>query len=46
MTKLHHPNIVQILGYIEDPFMLVLEYIPNGDLLKFNENWHWFYKKR
>jgi serine/threonine protein kinase len=45
MTKLHHPNIVQILGYIEDPFMLVLEYIPNGDLLKFNENWHWFSKK-
>ena len=45
MTKLHHPNIVQILGYIEDPFMLVLEYIPNGDLLKFNESWHWFSKK-
>ena len=45
MTKLHHPNIVQILGYIEEPFMLVLEYIPKGDLLKFNKKWMWFSKK-
>jgi len=33
MTKLHHPNIVQFLGFIDDPFILVLEYIPNFDLL-------------
>ena len=28
MTKIHHPNIVQFLGYIDDPFVIVLEYIP------------------
>ena len=33
MTKLHHPNIVQFLGYIDDPFILVIEYIPKGDLM-------------
>ena len=34
MTKLHHPNIVQFLGYIDEPFIIVMEYIPNGDLLE------------
>lgn len=33
MTKIHHPNIVQFLGYIDDPFIIVLEYIPKGNLL-------------
>jgi len=33
MTKLHHPNIVQFLGYVDSPFIIVMEYIPNGDLL-------------
>ena len=33
MTKLHHPNIVQFLGYIDNPFILIMEYIQNGDLL-------------
>ena len=32
MSKLHHPNIVQFLGYIDDPFTIILEYIPSGDL--------------
>lgn len=32
MTKLHHPNIVQILGYMNEPFVIVLEYLPRGDL--------------
>lgn len=32
MSKLHHPNVVQFLGYIDDPFVIVLEYIPSGDL--------------
>lgn len=32
MSKLHHPNIVQFLGYIDDPFTIVLEYIPSGDI--------------
>ena len=34
MAKLHHPNIVQFLGYIDDPFIIVMEYIPNGNLLE------------
>lgn len=34
MTKMHHPNIVQFLGYIDNPFIIVMEYIPNGDLLQ------------
>ena len=33
MTRSHHPNIIQLLGYIEDPFMIVMEYLPNKDLL-------------
>ena len=32
MSKLHHPNIVQFLGYIDDPFIIVMEYIPNNNL--------------
>ena len=32
MSKLHHPNIVQFLGYIDDPFTIILEYIPYGHL--------------
>ena len=32
MTKLHHPNIVQFLGYIDNPFILVMEYIPKDNL--------------
>jgi serine/threonine protein kinase len=35
MTQCHHPNIVQILGYVEDPFLIVMEYLPNGDLLDY-----------
>ena len=35
MSKLHHPNIVQFLGFIDNPFIIVMEYIPNNDL-KFN----------
>jgi serine/threonine protein kinase len=34
MTKLHHPNIVQVLGYIEEPFSIIMEYMPGGDLLQ------------
>jgi serine/threonine protein kinase len=32
MTKLHHPNIIQLLGYIENPFMIIMEYMENGSL--------------
>ena len=33
MTRAHHPNIIQLLGYMEDPFMIVMEYLPKKDLL-------------
>jgi serine/threonine protein kinase len=32
LSKLHHPNIVQFLGFIDDPFIIVLEYIVNGTI--------------
>lgn len=35
MTKLHHPNIIQLLGYIKDPFTIIMEYISNGSLLTY-----------
>ena len=39
MTRLHHPNILQILGYIKEPFGIVMEYINNGELLDYiNKN--------
>lgn len=34
MTKLHHPNIVQFLGYIDEPFIIIMEYIPKLNLEK------------
>ena len=33
MTKLHHPNVVQLFGYVNEPFAIVMEYFPNGNLL-------------
>ena len=32
MSKLHHPNVVQFLGYIDTPVVIVMEYIPNQNL--------------
>lgn len=32
MTKLHHPNIIQLLGYINDPFTIIMEYLSKGSL--------------
>lgn len=37
MTKIRHPNIVQFLGYIDKPFILVMEYMSNGDLLSYSQ---------
>lgn len=34
MTKMHHPNIVQLFGYVEEPFVIVMEYFKNGDLFQ------------
>jgi serine/threonine protein kinase len=36
MSKLHHPNIVQFLGFVYDPFIIVIEYLPYGDLTSNN----------
>ena len=38
LSKMHHPNIVQLLGYIEDPFVIVMEYLPNGSLYDYMKN--------
>ena len=38
LTRLHHPNIVQFLGYVSNPFIIVMEYLPQGELLKFINN--------
>lgn len=35
MTKVHHPNIVQLLGYVNEPFIIVMEYLPEGNLLSY-----------
>lgn len=32
LIKMHHPHIVQILGVCWNPFMLVLEWMPRGNL--------------
>lgn len=32
MTKMHHPNIVQLFGYVKEPFIIVMEYFSNKDL--------------
>ena len=33
LSKSHHPNIVQIFGYVENPFIIVMEYLSDQDLL-------------
>ena len=35
MTKVHHPYVVQLLGYVKDPFIIVMEYLNNGNLLEY-----------
>lgn len=35
LIKIHHPNIVQILGFVQEPFAIVMEYLPNKDLLHY-----------
>lgn len=32
MVRCRHPNIVQFLGYVDSPFVIVMEYLANGDL--------------
>ncbi len=38
LTKIHHPNVVQLMGYVSEPFVIVMEYLPNGELLKYVKN--------
>ena len=33
MSKMHHPNIVQLFGYVDEPFVIVMEYFEQGNLL-------------
>lgn len=37
LVKMHHPNIVQILGVTMEPFQIVLEYFPRKDLTRVKE---------
>lgn len=33
LSKSHHPNVVQIFGYVENPLIIVMEYLPQNNLL-------------
>lgn len=35
LTKIHHPHIVQLLGYIKEPFVIVMEFLVNGNLKEY-----------
>lgn len=35
MVRCRHPNVVQFLGFVDEPFVIVLEYMPAGDLRGF-----------
>ena len=40
LVKMHHPNIVQILGITLEPFQIILEYFPMRDLTHFQVRYH------
>ena len=47
MTRLHHPNIVQLLGYMKQPtFGIVMEYAHNGSLGEYLSAHPWTSLKR
>lgn len=35
MTKLHHPNVIQLFGYVREPFVIMMEYMENGNLMNY-----------
>ena len=35
LSKCHHPNIDQLFGYVDNPFIIVMEYLPENNLLHF-----------
>ena len=41
MTKIHHPNIIQLLGIVQNPFSIIMEFIPNGCLFDYLNNHPW-----
>lgn len=45
LTKIHHPNIVQVLGYVSEPFIIVIEYLQKGELLNYSQK-KWLTKKK
>lgn len=40
LVKMHHPNIVQILGITLEPFQIILEYFPLRDLNYFQSHYN------
>ena len=38
MTKMHHPNIVQLFGFVKEPFIIVMEHVLMGDLKSYMLN--------
>ena len=38
MSKLHHPNIIRLFGYINKPFSIVMEYVDGDSLLYYIKN--------
>ena len=42
LRMLHHPHLVQLIGFVKDPFMIIIEYLSNGDLLNYSQkNFLW-----
>lgn len=35
MTRIHHPNVCQLLGFTKEPFQIVMEYFENGNLREY-----------
>ena len=46
MTRIHHPNVCQLLGYTEEPFQIVMEYFERGNLGEFISKKNCSLKKR
>ena len=36
MTHVRHPNVVQLLGYVKEPFMIIMEWLPGGSIKSLN----------
>ena len=41
MSRLHHPNIIQLFGYTTSPFRLVMEYMSNGNIQEYMDRSFW-----